>query len=86
MKVGLLIEQYLSSPEMLRRAISRMSEEQLNARPIPRWSTREVVFSNRKPRGFVADPEMVSRRGPPAMASERFSTLGHRSVDGACVG
>jgi hypothetical protein len=45
MKYGLLIEQYLLGPEILRRAVSGMSDEQLDARPIPgKWSTRDVVM------------------------------------------
>jgi hypothetical protein len=45
MKYGLLIEQYLLGPEILRRAISGMSDEQLDATPIPgKWSTRDVVM------------------------------------------
>lgn len=45
MKYGLLIEQYLLGPEILRRSISGMSDDQLNAAPIPfKWSTRQVVL------------------------------------------
>jgi hypothetical protein len=45
MRYGLLIEQYLLGPEILRRAINGMSDDQLNASPIPStWSTRQVVL------------------------------------------
>jgi uncharacterized damage-inducible protein DinB len=45
MRYGLLVEQYLLGPEILRRSISGMSDEQLNASPIPfKWSTRQVVL------------------------------------------
>ena len=44
MSYGLLVEQYLLGPEILRRSISGMSDDHLNASPIPfKWSTREVV-------------------------------------------
>jgi hypothetical protein len=39
-----LIEQYLPSPALLRRAVAGMTREQLLAKPIPgKWSTQEVV-------------------------------------------
>jgi hypothetical protein len=45
MKYGVLLDQYLLGPEMLRRAVSGMSDEQLDATPIPgKWSTRDVVM------------------------------------------
>ena len=45
MRYGLLVEQYLLGPEILRQSISGMSDDQLNASPIPfKWSTREVVL------------------------------------------
>jgi hypothetical protein len=44
MRYGLLIDKYLLGPEILRRAVSGMSEEQLNLAPTPgKWSTRQVV-------------------------------------------
>jgi uncharacterized damage-inducible protein DinB len=45
MRNGLLIEKYLLGPEILRRAVSGISDEQLSAAPIPgKWSTRQVVM------------------------------------------
>jgi hypothetical protein len=45
MRNGLLIEKYLVGPEILRRAVSGMSDDQVNAAPIPgKWSTRQVVM------------------------------------------
>jgi len=38
------IDEYVSSPQLLRQAIAGMTKEQLLARPIPgKWSTLEVV-------------------------------------------
>lgn len=40
-----LIDGYLAGPEILRRTISGMSDEQLDAAPIAfKWSTRQVVL------------------------------------------
>ena len=45
MRYGLLIEQYLLGPEILRRAVSGMSDGELNATPIQgKWSARQVVM------------------------------------------
>jgi len=39
-----LIDNYLDGPQVLRKAVAGMSQEQLVARPIPgKWSTLEVV-------------------------------------------
>ena len=39
-----LIDSYLDGPQLLRKAVAGMSQEQLVARPIPgKWSTLEVV-------------------------------------------
>jgi hypothetical protein len=39
-----LIDNYLAGPQVLRRAVIRMSQEQLLARPIAgKWSTLEVI-------------------------------------------
>jgi len=44
MKYDALIEQYLTGPNLLRRAVAGMTREQLLAKPIPgKWSTLEVV-------------------------------------------
>jgi hypothetical protein len=45
MNYGILIADYLAGPEILRRSISGMSDEHIDAAPIPfKWSTREVVL------------------------------------------
>ena len=45
MTYGKLIADYLAGPEILRRTVSGMSDEQLDAAPIQfKWSTRQVVF------------------------------------------
>jgi uncharacterized damage-inducible protein DinB len=45
MEYGILVEKYLAGPEILRRSISGMTDEQLSAVPIPfKWSTRHVVL------------------------------------------
>jgi uncharacterized damage-inducible protein DinB len=45
MRHEVLIENYLAGPEILRRSVSGMSDEQINASPIPyKWSTRQVVL------------------------------------------
>ena len=39
-----LIDDYLDGPQLLRKAVAGMSQEQLVARPIPgKWSTLEVI-------------------------------------------
>src|SRR5688572_8453270 len=45
MTYGVLISDYLAGPEILRRSVSGMSDEHLDAAPIPfKWSTRQVVL------------------------------------------
>jgi hypothetical protein len=40
----MLIEDYLAGPQLLRKAVAGMSQDQLVARPIPgTWSTLEVI-------------------------------------------
>ena len=44
MEPATLIDSYLDGPQLLRKAVAGMSQEQLVARPIPgKWSTVEVV-------------------------------------------
>ena len=44
MSIERLIDDYAAGPERLRQAITGMSDEQLDAKPIPgTWSTRQVV-------------------------------------------
>ena len=45
MSYGLFVENYLAGPEILRRSICGMSDDHLNAAPVPfKWSTRQVVL------------------------------------------
>jgi uncharacterized damage-inducible protein DinB len=44
MEMASRIEQYLSGPQQLRKAVAGMTHEQVRARPVPgKWSTLEVV-------------------------------------------
>jgi uncharacterized damage-inducible protein DinB len=53
MSYGLLVENYLAGPEILRRSISGMSDDHLNAAPVPfKWSTRQVVL-------HIADMDLI---------------------------
>ena len=53
MNYEVLISNYLAGPEILRRSISGMSDEQIDASPIPfKWSTREVVL-------HIADSDLI---------------------------
>src|SRR5436190_730958 len=39
-----LIDEYLAGPALLRQAVAGMTDQQLDARPVPgKWSTRQVV-------------------------------------------
>jgi uncharacterized damage-inducible protein DinB len=45
MTYEVLIDRYLAGPEILRRSISGMSDEHIDAAPVAfKWSTREVVL------------------------------------------
>ncbi len=69
MRYGLLVEQYLLGPEILRRSISGMSDDQLNASPIPfKWSTREVVL-------HVADMDLIYADHMKRVIAEEEPTL-----------
>ncbi|MCS7014677.1 MAG: DinB family protein [Gemmatales bacterium] len=65
------IQEYLQGPQLLRRAVSGMTQEQLLARPIPgRWSTLEVVC-------HLADFEPIfADRIKRAIAEDRPTILG----------
>lgn len=44
MRYQAMIDDYQSGPDILRQAVAVMSEEELDAKPIPgKWSTRQVV-------------------------------------------
>jgi uncharacterized damage-inducible protein DinB len=45
MSYGLLVDNYLAGPEILRRTISGMTDNQLDASPLPfKWSARQIVL------------------------------------------
>ncbi len=45
MSLDELIFEYMAGPELLRQVVAGMSEEELDAKPIPgTWSTRQVVW------------------------------------------
>jgi uncharacterized damage-inducible protein DinB len=76
------IEEYLSGPQLLRKAIRGMTPEQLVARPIPgKWSTLEVichladfeiVFADRIKR-VIAENEPTMFAGDPAEFAARLA-------------
>ena len=69
MRYGLLVEQYLLGPEILRQSISGMSEDQLNASPIPfKWSTRQVVL-------HLADTDLIYADHMKRVIAEQEPTL-----------
>ena len=69
MRYGLLVEQYLLGPEILRQSISGMSDDQLNASPIPfKWSTREVVL-------HLADMDLIYADHMKRVIAEEEPTL-----------
>jgi hypothetical protein len=77
-----LIEQYLAGPELLRRAVSGMTGEQLLARPVPgKWSSQEAVchladyepiYADRMKRVIALDgPELLP--GDPRLFAARLA-------------
>jgi len=84
-----LIPDYLAGPQMLRQAVEAMTEEQLDARPIPgKWSTREVVchiadyepvYADRMKR-VIAENEPVICGGNPDAFAQRLA-YGSREVE-----
>lgn len=77
-----LIEQYITGPDLLRRALAGMTREQLRARPIAgKWSTHEVVchladyepiYADRMKRVIAFDePELV--KADPAQFAARLA-------------
>ena len=70
MKHDQLIDEYLDGPRKLREAVAAMTQEQLDATPIPdKWSTRQVichladyepVFADRMKRVIAEDEPTIS--------------------------
>ena len=69
MSYGLLVENYLAGPEILRRSISGMSDDQLNAAPVPfKWTTRQVVL-------HIADMDLIFADHMKRIIAENEPTL-----------
>jgi uncharacterized damage-inducible protein DinB len=74
-----LIEQYLDGPRQLREAIAGMTDEQMNAAPVPgKWSTRQVichiadfepVYADRMKRALAEDEPTIFGGDPDAFAA-----------------
>jgi uncharacterized damage-inducible protein DinB len=84
-----LINDYLAGPRILRQAVAGLSQEQLDAHPIPgKWSTREVVchiadyepvYADRMKRVIAEKEPVISGGSPDAMAA-RLS-YGSRDIE-----
>jgi hypothetical protein len=82
-----LVEEYLSGPSLLRRAVAGLSAEQLRARPVAgKWSTLEVVchlsdfeavYADRMKR-VIAEEEPPLRSGDPDLFA---ANLAYQSRD-----
>ena len=81
-----LIDNYLDGPQLLRKAVAGMSQEQLIARPVPgKWSTLEVIC-------HLADFEIVGAdrikrviaENEPTLfgGDEKYSPLGWPTISG----
>jgi hypothetical protein len=78
MDITKLIEQYLAGPQLLREAVTGMTPEELDSRPVPgKWSTREVVchiadfepvYGDRMKRVIVEDQPTLFGGDPDAFA------------------
>ncbi len=74
-----LIDDYFAGPQMLRRAIAGMTQDQQDARPIPgKWSTHEVVchiadyetiYADRMKRVIAEDEPTICGGNPEALAA-----------------
>jgi uncharacterized damage-inducible protein DinB len=74
-----LIDEYLAGPAQLRKAIAGVTDEQLDARPVPgKWSIRDVVchiadfepvYADRMKRALVEDVPTVFGGDPDAFAA-----------------
>lgn len=75
-----LIEEYVAGPQKLRDAVAGMTDDQLNAKPVPgRWSTRqvichvtdcEIVYADRMKRVLVEDNPPMLNLDPDAFVAE----------------
>lgn len=89
MTIAKAIDEYLSGPELLRRAVAGMTAEQLRAHPVPgKWSTHEVVchiaeyepiYADRMKRVIaLEDPELL--KGDPGLFAARLA-YDHRDME-----
>ena len=66
-----LIEDYLAGPQKIRDAVAGMSEDQLDATPVPgKWSTRQVVCHITDCEVVYADrmKRVIAEDGPPMLS------------------
>ena len=83
-----LIDDYLAGPQKLRDAVAGMTDEQLDATPVPgRWSTRqvichitdcEIVYADRMKRVIVEDNPAMLNLDPDTFAGLAYD---QRDVD-----
>jgi hypothetical protein len=84
MNHDILIEQYVSGPGLLRRAVSEMTKEQLFARPIPgKWSTLEVVCHLADYEPIYADrmKRVISLKEPELLKGDPSLFASHLAYD-----
>jgi uncharacterized damage-inducible protein DinB len=84
-----LIKQYVAGPQVLRQAIGGLTNEQLDAAPVPgKWSTRQVichiadfepVYADRMKR-VIAEEEPTLFGGDPDLFAARLA-YNHREVE-----
>ena len=84
-----LIAEYLAGPQKLRTALTGMSAEQIDAKPIPgKWSTKQVichiadfepVYADRMKR-VIAENEPMLMNGDPDLFAARLA-YGQRDVE-----
>ena len=82
MEIEKTIQEYLAGPKLLQDVVAGMSEEQLDARPVPgKWSTREVVchiadfepiYGDRMKR-VIAEHEPTMLGGDPDLFAARLA-------------
>ena len=89
MELATLIDNYLDGPQLLRKAVAGMSQEQLVVRPIPgKWSTLEVVchladfeiVCGDRIKRVIAENEPAFSSGDPDLFAARLAYY-QRSID-----
>jgi uncharacterized damage-inducible protein DinB len=89
MDYAALIDDYLNGPQRLRDAIAGMTEEQIDATPVPgKWSTRQVichiadfepVYADRMKRALAEDEPTIFGGDPDAFAARL--AYGQRDIE-----